>query len=114
VNGGDPTGMCAVSAASYRSASKSECEDFLGKLESKTQDLHKRYNQIFHNRKQLGPSEVKNYVKTFNQKQGNLREEFKRFGALGCEKKSYGLQVPVEVYEALETKVTIEIQVQPA
>jgi hypothetical protein len=65
------------------------------------------------NRKELGPSEVKQYVKTFNQKQANLREEFKRFGALGCEKKNDALQVPTEVYEAPDTKVTIEIRARP-
>ena len=109
----DPTGMCAASAASYRSATKKECEDLLGELEYKAKELHKRFDQIFATRNQLGASEVKKYVKTFNQKQANLRKEVNRFGAQGCEKKNYGLQVPAEVYEALEVKVNVQIQVVP-
>ena len=112
---GDATGMCAAaSAASYRrGASKTECEDLLGNLTSKAQELHKRYDQIFHNRKKLTASEVKQYVKTFNEKQSNLKKEFGRFGKLGCDKKSYDLQVPAEVYEALEVKVRVQIQMVP-
>jgi RHS repeat-associated protein len=115
VNESDPSGMCAAaSAASYRGrASKTECEDLLGELVSKAQELHRRYNQLFYNRKGLPPSEVKKYVKTFNDKQSNLQKEFDRFGKLGCDKKSYGLQVPEEVYEALETKVNVQIRVVP-
>jgi len=111
---GDATGMCAAaSAASYRgSASKKECEELLGKVISKAQELHKRYNQLFHNRKGLSAPEVKNYVKTFNNEQTNLKKKFSSFGNLGCEKK-YKLQVPEEVYEALETKVSVQIRVVP-
>ena len=108
---GDATGMCAAaSTASYRgSASKKECKDLLGELESKAQELHKRFNQIFHNRKNLSGREVKEYVKTFNQKQTNLKKKFSSFGKLNCERK-YKLQVPEEVYAALNVKVTVQIQ----
>jgi chemotaxis regulatin CheY-phosphate phosphatase CheZ len=102
--------MCAAaSTASYRgSASKKECEDLLGELESKARELHKRFNQIFHNRKNLSAREVKEYVKTFNQQQTNLKK-FSSFGKLDCERK-YKLQAPEEVYAALNIKVTVQIQ----
>jgi RHS repeat-associated protein len=110
VNGSDPSGMCAAaSTASYRGrASKTECEGLLRELVSKAQELHRRYNQIFYNPKGLPPSEVKNYVKTFNNNQSQLQEKFNNFTRLKCERK-YKLQVPDEIYEALEIKVHFEV-----
>ena len=109
----DPTGTCAsesASLASYRrTASKEECEDLLGKLVYKAKELHKRFNELINNPKQLGAREVKNYLKTFNNKQANLKQELGRFDSLDCNKKSYGLQVPQEVYVAVEIKVEIHL-----
>jgi RHS repeat-associated protein len=109
---GDVTGLCAsASEASYRrGASKHECEALLGKLGAKAKELHTRFNQLFHNRNRLGEREIRQYAKTFNDKQSALRKELSRFGALGCDKKSYGLQVPEEVHEALAIKLRLEVR----
>jgi RHS repeat-associated protein len=112
---GDATGMCAEASASSfrRGRSKEDCEDLLGEIAYKVKELHRRYNQLFHNPKKLTAPEVKEYVKTFNEKQKALKDEVRQFGAWGCDKKSYGLQLPAELHEAEEVKVSVRIRVEP-
>ena len=99
----DPSGECAVARTAAKTSSAEECNYLRVGIEKTAQELVKRLRQLKENKRGLPPSEVKNYIKTFEQKQQALRKKLKKWNFKNCSEEVG--EIPVTIWELTEIKV---------
>jgi RHS repeat-associated protein len=102
----DLSGECATVARTAANSTADECRSLLGSLQGTTRVLERRLRQLKENTRKYGPDKVKNYVKTFEDKQKALRKKLKRWDELKCTKE-IDVVVPGFVRELSEVKIRI-------
>ncbi len=109
----DPSGECATARTAALNSTAEECKKLLGSIEGTARELVKRLKQMEENRRRLPPAEVKNYIKTFEQKQQALRKKLKKWNTKNCSEET-GETIPQEVWALTEIKVREVIIIGPA
>ncbi len=104
----DPSGECAAARTAALNSTAEECKKLLGSIGVTARNLIKRLRQMEENRRGLSPAEVKNYIKTFEDKQQALRKKLKKWNLKNCSEE-IGETLPAVAWELLEIKVHIVI-----
>jgi RHS repeat-associated protein len=108
----DPTGECAVARTAARDSTAEECKQLRGSIEVTARNLEKRLRQLQENKRGLSAAEVKNYIKTFEDKQQALRKKLKKWNFKNCSEE-IGETIPAEVWQLTEIKVKATIKIVP-
>jgi RHS repeat-associated protein len=108
----DPSGECAVARTAALNSTAEECKKLLGSIGVTVRSLIKRLKDMEVNRRRLTPAEVKNYIKTFEDKQIALRKKLKKWNRKNCSEE-IGETLPAEVWALTEVKVRKIIVVGP-
>jgi HAMP domain-containing protein len=108
----DPTGECAVARTAALNSTAEECKQLRGSIEATARNLEKRLRQLRENKRGLSAAEVKNYVKTFEDKQQALRKKLKKWNFKNCSEE-IGEIIPREVWQLTEIKVKATIKIVP-
>lgn len=109
----DPSGECATARTAALNSTAEECKKLLGGIGSTAQNLIKRLREMKENNRGLQPAEVKNYIKTFEQRQQALRKKLKKWNTKNCSEET-GETIPAEVWELTEIRVREIIVIGPA
>ncbi|HWY89932.1 MAG TPA: RHS repeat-associated core domain-containing protein [Solirubrobacteraceae bacterium] len=108
----DPSGECATARTAALNSTAEECKKLLGSIGVTARGLIKRLRQMKENKRRLPPAEVKDYIKTFEEKQQALRKKFKKWNLKNCSEE-IGETIPKEVWELTEIRVKEIIVIGP-
>lgn len=80
----------------------------LGSIESTVRELTRRLRQLQENVRKYGPNKVKNYIKTFEDKQKALQKKLRKWDRMNCTEE-LGENPPAAAWELSEVNVRIRI-----
>jgi RHS repeat-associated protein len=109
----DPGGECAaIARIAGAESTVDKCYKILKEINVTTKNLVKRLRQLKENVRKYGPDKVKNYIKTFEDKQKALSKSLKKWNEMNCTEET-GETPPSLAWELLEIRIRIVIVPEP-